>query len=488
MLSMNQKPSIKKNALLNILLTSSYFLFGLVTYPYAARVLTPVGTGKVSFSISLIAYFNIIAQLGIPTYGIRECARVRGNKEQLTRTVHELLMINLLTNLISYILLAGIVLIVPELRAEKTLHTVISFSIILQTIGIEWLYKALEQYSFITIKSLLFKVIAAIAICFTLHSESDYILFGALMVFALYASNLLTIFHVHKLIGLSPVGHYNLKRHWKPVFVFFAMACATTVYTNLDTVMLGFMSSDAEVGYYDSAVKIKKVLVSIVTSLGTVLLPRISYYLQNRQEREFRDICSKAFHFVIFLSFPLMVYFTLFASQGIAFLSGPLYTGAVLPMRIIMPTLVLIGLTNILGIQILIPQGRETVVLRSELLGALTDFILNIILIPRFGASGAAAGTLAAEMVVLLVQYFETRELVCTIAHPVNLFHTLLGCIAGAIVSDYLTRIIVHPFLILAISFLLFFSVYTAVMFFIGDTFALDIVSRFKSILNSSKN
>ena len=154
------------------------------------------------------------------------------------------------------------------------------------------------------------------------------------------------------------------------------MSCATTIYTNLDNVMLGIMATKTQVGYYDAAVKVKVVLVSLVTSLGTVLLPHASYYVEMEMKGEFRRISAKALNFVMLVALPLMISFMLFAEQSIRFLTGgTLYESATLPMQIIMPTLLFIGITNVLGIQILVPLGREKTVLVSEIVGAVTDLM-----------------------------------------------------------------------------------------------------------------
>ena len=160
------------------------------------------------------------------------------------------------------------------------------------------------------------------------------------------------------------------------------MTCASTIYTNLDTVMLGFMATNTDVGYYNAAVKIKALLVAVVTSLGTVLLPRASYYIENGFISEFKKISSKALNFIFIISLPMIVYFIVFAKECIFFLSGTKFVPSTIPMQIIMPTLLFIGLTNILGIQILIPLGKERYVLYSTIIGALVDLILNAILIP----------------------------------------------------------------------------------------------------------
>lgn len=288
-----KKKSIKLNFVMNIILTMSSFIFPLITFPYVSRVLLPVGTGKVSMATSVITYFSMFAQLGIPTYGIRACAKVRDNREKLSKVAQELLIINIIMSMISYMVLIILLFYVSKFRCEKELYVILSFNIILTSIGMEWLYKALEQYTYITVRSVIFKFIALIFMFFLVHKQTDYVIYGGITIFAASASNILNLINAHKFINLKPVGNYNFRRHLKPVLIFFAMSCATTIYTNLDTVMLGFMTTDTDVGYYNAAVKIKVILVSVVTSLGTVLLPRASYYIQRGELKEFHRITRK---------------------------------------------------------------------------------------------------------------------------------------------------------------------------------------------------
>lgn len=470
---------------MNAILTMSSFIFPLITFPYVSRILKPEGTGKVSFATSLISYFMIIAQLGIPTYGVRACAKVRDDRLELTRTAHELLFINLVMSLVSYVLLAVALTFVPRLQADKPLYVIVSFTIILSAIGMEWLYKALEQYTYITVRSIIFKLIALIAMFLLIHQKSDYVIYGAITIFAGSASNVLNFLNAHKYIGMKPVGGYHLKRHLKPVMIFFAMACATTIYTNLDTIMLGFMTSDEEVGYYNAAVKIKNILVSIVTSLGTVLLPRASYYVEHHDTEDFRRISDKALNFVVIIAFPLMLYFILYAKQGIYFLSGPDYTESILAMQIIMPTILFIGLTNVLGIQILVPLGKEKVVLVSETAGALTDLILNWIFIPYFKSAGAAFGTLMAEFVVLTVQYASLRNEVSAVFRKIPYLKIMISTGLGALASYWVCGLNLGNFIVLVITSLLFFSVYVIALLMMRVPIAKEIIdSVFSGIHN----
>lgn len=456
---MKQK-SVKMNFIMNMILMMSNFIFPLITFPYVSRILLPEGTGRVSFATSLISYFVIFAQLGIPTYGIRACAKVRDNREELTRTAQELLIINIVMSIFAYIVLAIALVTVPRLQEDKLLYIIVSLTIIFSAIGMDWLYRALEQYTYITFVSIFFKFIALITMFVLVHSKSDYVIYGGITIFASSASNIFNLINVNKFINLKLVGNYNFKRHFKAIGTFFAMACATTIYTNLDTVMVGFMKTDTDVGYYNAAVKIKNILVSIVTSLGSVLLPRASYYVENGMMDEFKRITKKALSFVFLVATPMMFYFMLFAKEGIFFLSGEAYSGSILPMQIIMPTLLFIGITNILGIQILVPLGKEKVVLYSEIAGAITDVILNAILIPQFASAGAAIGTLVAEFVVLLVQYYALRNEITGTLKQIHHLRIIIACLLGTLTSLWVKNLGLGSFLTLVISAVIFFGVY----------------------------
>ena len=259
------------------------------------------------------------------------------------------------------------------------------------------------------------------------------------------------------------------------------MSCATTIYTNLDTVMLGFMTTDADVGYYNAAVKIKVILVSVVTSLGTVLLPRASYYIQMGELKEFRRITRKALNFVFLMAMPLMLYFIYFAKEGIFFLSGDNYVGAIIPMQVIMPTLLLIGITNILGIQILVPTGREKIVLYSEIVGAIVDVIINALLIPVYASTGAAIGTLIAEFAVFFVQIYILRDEILDAFRYIPYVKIIIALLFGSIISLGVKMLNVGCFFSLIISSILFFGSYGVVLLILKEELIFEIFNLIKA-------
>lgn len=460
---MKQK-SIKLNFIMNAILQISAFIFPLITFPYVSRILGPSGTGNVSFATSIVTYFALFAQLGIPTYGIRATARVRDDKELLSKTVQEIFIINAVMCVLAYFVFFVVLNLVPKMYNDKVLFIIISSTILFNSVGMDWLYKGLEKYTYITFVSIIFKFIALILMFVCVHHKNDYVIYGAISIFAASASNICNLVNIHKLIYIKPIFNYEFTKHFRPIMIFFAMSCATTIYTNLDTVMLGFMKDNVEVGYYNAAIKIKNVLLGVVTSLGTVLLPRASYYIENNMYSEFKRIAGKALNFVVLISFPLCLYFILFAKEGVLFLSGDAYTEAILPMQILMPTLIFIGLTNIMGIQMLIPLGKEKVVLYSEIAGAIVDLAINTVLIPIMASSGAAIGTLVAEMVVWIVQYIVLKEDVKETYVKIRYLPIVIGLAISALFSMPIKLLGLSSFFTLLLSAIVFFGIYLVVL------------------------
>ena len=475
--------SVKKNFILNTILSLSSTLFSLITFIYVSRVLHPDGTGAVSFAFSVIGYFMIISQLGIPTYGIRACAKVRDDKEKLTKTAHEIFFLNLITTACAYVFFAIAMCVVPSMQDDKTLFIIVSMSMILSAIGVEWLYVALEQFKFITIRGVVFKLLSVIAMFLLVRAESDYVIYGAISVFAGSAMSILNFAHARKFVSFKWQRNYNLKRHLRPVFVFFAMACATTIYTNLDIGMLGFMKGTTDTGYYNAAVRIKTIIVGIVNALGNVLLPRASYYIEKGMEEEFKYLGRKALNFTFVASVPVVAYFMLFADEGIYLLSGELYGGSIAPMQIIMPTVLFIGITTILGFQILTPMGKEKSVLHSVCVGAAVDLILNLILIPEMGAEGAAIGTLAAEFAVLVYQFIVLRKSRKLLFGDIKYFKIIVATIAALVVSWWVKLLPLSYFLTLLISAILFFAMYYVMLRILKEPFVKDVSIQMKSFL-----
>lgn len=468
--------SVKYNFIMNFILTASSILFPFITMPYVTRVLTADGVGRLNFVTANVAYFCMVASLGIPTYGIRACARVRDDRAALSKTVQELLLLNSITTAVVSAAFVASLFLVPQYAEERTLFLISGLTLWLNVIGVSWLYSALEQYSYITVRSLVFKVLSIVLMFLLVKSKADYILYGAILVLASAGSNILNFINMRKFVTLRPVPGLDLRRHLHPVMIFFATSAATSVYTNLDAIMLGFITgSKVANGYYDVSTKIKIVLVSLVTSLGVVLLPRLSYYVQQGNRDEFRRVVVKAFNFVLVLATGLMIYFIVFAKDSILLISGSGFLGSVLPMQLLMPTVLFVGLTNVMGIQILVPMGQERKVLHSIMWGAGANLILNLLLIPRWRAVGTSFSTLIAELVVLVAQTYYLRGEVLSFVRQLSLRHVLAAAAASTALALALRHVLAfRPFFNLLFSAAAFFAVYFGLLFLQREPFLME--------------
>ena len=220
-------------------------------------------------------------------------------------------------------------------------------------------------------------------------------------------------------------------------------------------------------------------MVGLVISLGAVLLPRLSYYIEMKREREFRRMTSYALSFVMMIALPIVVYILLFAEEGIGFLSGRAYAMAVTPTRLVIPTILFMGLSNILGMQILVPTDREKRVLQAVLVGAAVDFLLNLLLIPHMGASGASIGTLVAELAVVMVEAVILKDFLREIHQKYRVMPYLLALLPAAAVSAALHETVLAGrgnFLILMVTSVSFFGIYGAVLLLLRETIVMEFV------------
>lgn len=396
--------SIKFNAVMNIIRTLSTMIFPIITFPYTSRVLGPEGIGRISFATSFVSYFILLASIGIPLYGIREIARVRDDKKKLATLAQELFLMHIICSIIISICFIALIFLNGKLYHEKSLFFVVSFSIILTTLGMEWLYQGLEQYSYITIRSIIFSTISTIAIFLFIHKQQDYLIYAVIGVCASLGSSVLNFYNAREILFAKKTQSWNFMRHIKPMAMVYLMNFIVSIYLQLDTVMLGFMSTAKNVGYYASGLKINRMLLALVTSLGSVLLPRLSYYISKGMKADFNKMIKQSFEIIWILCLPIVVSLMFLSKEIIILFAGSQYVPAANCIIITAPIILLVGLTNICGIQILYPLGKDKEVVYSVAAGSLFSFILNLILIPRYFHIGAAYATLISEIVVLAFQ------------------------------------------------------------------------------------
>lgn len=395
---MEERRSIKLNMLMSIALTVSNYIFPLLTYSYVTRILLAEGTGKVAFVQSIISYFTYIAALGINGYGMRECAKVQDDEDKLSQLATELICINFISTIIAYLALIMVITHVPKFQNYLTLFAAMSPSILLQTLGMEWLYRGLEKYTYITVRSIVFKTVAvALTFCF-IKKADDIVWYGVITIFTTTASNLLNFFNARKYVKLKKIKKEYLKRHLKPIFVFFLSSFFITIYSHFDVTMLGFMKGDQVVGIYNAGMKMNTMVLSVSTAITSVLIPRMSIYYANGEQIHFQNLLLKSLRMTLVLMFPLSVFVILNASNVLCFVCGKDFLPAAPTLIILMLCVLALSMTNLFGNQILVPKNMEKRYSQSVFIGLLINLGLDILLIPQFSAAGAAFSTLVTEV------------------------------------------------------------------------------------------
>ena len=407
-----KKESLTINFILNSFIAFFSMLFPILSFPYVSRILHPEYVGRVSFAESLVTYFLLFSQMGIPTYGTREIAKVRSDRNKLIKLTSQLFLINFSMAICSYIAMILASCMVPRLHEDQLLYLIMGLSLFMNAMSMDWLYKGLEEYGVLAKRSFGLKLLSLLLIFLLIHKQEDYLMYGFLYMLAAYGAGILNFRAAYRDLLKGNIRFDKVKadikgafhRHISHIAVFFAMTCATTIYTHLDTVMVGAMSGNTELGYYNAAVKIKTLLVAITTSLGIVLVPRITNCIMERKAEALRRYIRITFLFTASFSLLSLIFFECFTTQSILLLSGQEFMPAVPAMKVIMLTVPLIGFSNLTGLEILVPFHKEKIVLYSEVFGAAVDFVMNLMLISKYGSAGAALGTVIAELSVLSFQ------------------------------------------------------------------------------------
>lgn len=406
--------SIKSNFMYNMIGTVSGFFFPMITFPYVSRVIMAEGIGQVQFYTSIINYVVLLTSLGIPLYATREIARVRDNIADLSKTTIEIIFLNLILNLIGYAIIFVMCFTVDEVMENIPLFLLLSSSIVLTTIGCPWFFSGVEDFKFITLRGFAVRVVSTIFLFLFVREKSDLMLYALYNVIVTVGTNVLNFIRLRKHIEFAPFKPTELKiwRHLKPAFAIFVFNLVTSIYVNLDKVMVGFLKDNESVGYYTAATTISHILLTAVTSLGVVMLPRLSNLVKQGDMDSFNRLASKAYNFIVTISLPLCGGLIVLSPSLIRVFSGNGFIPSIPTLQIISPIIVAIGITNLIGLQILYPLGRIKLVTLSTLVGAMVNFSLNLLLIPSLAQNGAAIATVCAEISVTLIQIIIARKLI----------------------------------------------------------------------------
>lgn len=398
--------SITKNALYNVLLNVAAVIFPLITAPYISRVLEPDGVGLFNFSNIYAGYFAMVAMLGIPTYGVREVAKLREDKAALTDLVSQLISIAVITTVGVSILYIVSIALIGRLSENYIIFLIAGFVIYLAPFKINWYFQGIEDFGFITKVSLAVRTASVICLFIFVRDKSDLVIYVVISVLGTVLADLWNYFKMCR-AGIKPrLTLKGLKPHISPLLVLFTSVIAMSIYTVLDTLMLGFITDYEQVGYYSNSMHMSKVVLSAVTSLSLVAVPRVSYYMKDKDYDNINQLIKKSFSVVSFLAIPLAIGLACIAPTFIPLFFGPKFMGSILPLMILSMLIIAIGFNNLTGVQILIGMGFDKLFLYSVLVGTVSNFLLNCILIPMMEAVGASIASVVAETLILFVTTF----------------------------------------------------------------------------------
>lgn len=402
--------TLKKNFLYNLLLQISKVLFPLITAPYISRVLDPDGIGIFNFVNTYSSYFALFAVLGIPIYGIRETAKRRNDLKASEKFVSQIISIEIISTIIVSTIYIVSIFLIQQLNENALLFLLAGILLYITPLKIEWFFSGREEFGYITFRSLIIKTASVILLFLVVKDKNDLINYILLNVFATIANEIWNYAKLFKL-GIRPyITFSGYKEHLKPIFILFASSIAISIYVMLDTLMLGFQSSYEEVGYYNSAMHVVKALLPITTALSAVAIPKVSVYIHSNQVNQINELINKSLGIVSLLAFPIMMGVILISPTFVPLFFGQEFYGAILPMQIGAGVIVAIGLNNLNGVQILTGMGKDKQFLYSVSSGAITNFILNWILIPKYGATGAAFSSVIAEIQIFIINEYFVRK------------------------------------------------------------------------------
>ena len=402
---------LKTNAFYNILLTGSGLVLPLITFPYVTRILAPEGIGHVNFANSFIQYFVILTSLGIPLYGIREVAKVKESLVARSKILFELLSIKVGCTIVGILIYLILIFTIGKFHDSLIYYLLGISTIIIGIFDLNYFFYALEDFKYITIRTVFFQVVSVIITFILIKTKEDTLIYFCIPIAISLLNTLINTKYILKFIDFKVLrSKLDIGTHMKPLLLLFSVMVFTSIYNLLDTTILGFMSGDSSVGYYTVASKINKIPLSLIMVLVPVMLPRISVEFKNENHTEINRLITKTLQFVILLGVPIMVGLYSLAPEIITLFSGKAFSSSIATLRIMCPIILVIGMTTNFSTQLLIPMGQDKQLLYSVILGTIISLILNLTLIPIFRHNGAAISNLIAETVVLVSCYLYVRK------------------------------------------------------------------------------
>lgn len=390
--------SLARNSIYNAVYQVLNMVFPLLASTYVARVLMPEGVGRVSYAQNIASYFLTAAALGLPTVGMRVISVARSNTNKLNKAFSELICINTISTTIALVGYLLLVFLSPNLRANCSLYIAAGLTVVFNYINIDWLYQGSEEYGYIVARSLATKILSLLALFIFVKDKNDYVIYALISSLAIGGNHVFNVIQARKMVSFEIVG-LNIKQHLKPVFVIALSLFFSSIYSKVDTTMLGVMVGEVSIGYYAYAHKILQVGVGVCVAVSAAFMPRLSYYFENDMT-QFRNLVIKGVRLLAFFTFPVTVGMYLYAPEAVQILFGKEFIPAAYTLRWFSPMVLILSFGNLLCYQMMICSGNEKMLVPIYAMAALLNVVLNAILIPRLQHDGAAIASVCTEMFI----------------------------------------------------------------------------------------
>lgn len=401
---------LKKNILYSGFLTTSLYIFQFITYPYVARVLGVTNIGICNFVQSIVQYFSLFATLGISTLGVREIAKCNGDKEKRNNTFSQLFTLNLSFTAIVTLLYIGAILLVPQFAAYKKLLYIGASQLLFGTFAIEWLFRGIEDFKYITVRTLFVRLAYVISIFLFVRDSSDYDIYFVIYSGMIIANGIINWNYRRKFVKFSIQPFSAIKKYIIPYLYLGSQLILTSLYTTFNIVYLGMVCGDVQVGYYTTATKIENIILALYSSVTLVLMPRISALMESNNKEGVNHVIRLSFGLLFAFVFPCLVFTECFTEGVVSLVAGSGYEGAVLPMKIVMPAMLIVGMEQILIVQILMPRRADKQVFINSVLGAICSILLNLLIVPRLQSIGSSIVWIASEFAVMCSALYFVRK------------------------------------------------------------------------------
>ena len=452
---------IKTNFIYSSILTVSNFLFPLLTFPYISRVLGVNNVGIYNWVGGIIQYFIIFSMMGIGIVGIREVAKNKNNSEDLSKTFSSLLILTLLTTIISLLVLFVLMAIVPKIANYHEMFYIGAANIFINLFLVEWFFKGIENFKYITIRSIVVKSLYVISVFVFVRQREDYVTYYFLTVSAVILNAFLNWLYCKKFVHFT-FKSINLKPFIKPFIILGIYLLFNSMYSTFNVAYLGFVGGNKEVGYYTTATKLYGILLAFFSAFTGVMLPRISALVAENNFTEVNRLIGRSFEILYTFCFPIIIFFMFFAPQVINIIAGAGYEGSILPMRIVMPLMIIIGTEEILIIQLLMPLNKDKAIFINSLIGAVIGISLAVILVKNLHSVGSSIVWVCSEFSILVsASYFVKKYIGIHVPYKMIVLKFLYAIpyilICYGVISFFNSSIIM--LLIAGISFLIYFII-----------------------------